>query len=66
MAMIATALVTWRRLAVAGMLMVAGAANAAEIKVIASPGVREIYTHLVPDFEKATGHKLVITLSRVS
>lgn len=39
-------------------MMLADAAGAAEIKVIGSPGVREIYTHLVPDFEKVTGHKV--------
>ena len=44
----------------AAAMMLAGAAGAAEIKVIGSPGVREIYTHLVPDFEKATGHKVVV------
>jgi molybdate transport system substrate-binding protein len=59
MAMTATSVVKWCKLAAAGIVMLAGAANAAEIKVIGSPGVREIYTHLVPDFEKATGHKVV-------
>jgi ABC-type glycerol-3-phosphate transport system substrate-binding protein len=59
MATIARTVVKWGKLAAAGMLMLAGAANAAEIKVIGSPGVREIYTRLVPDFEKATGHKVV-------
>jgi molybdate transport system substrate-binding protein len=36
-------------------------ANAAEIRVIGSPGVREIAGQLVPEFEKATGHKVSIT-----
>ena len=40
-------------------VMLAGIANAAEIKVIGSPGVREAYTELVPAFEKATGHHVV-------
>ncbi|HXJ00088.1 MAG TPA: substrate-binding domain-containing protein [Micropepsaceae bacterium] len=31
-------------------------ADAAEIKVIASPGVREAYNELVPQFEKASGN----------
>ena len=66
MATIATNLITWGRLAIAGMLILAGTANAAEIKVIASPGVREIYTHLVPDFEKATGHKVTTIWDSVS
>jgi molybdate transport system substrate-binding protein len=35
------------------------AAQAAEIKVIGSPGFREAYNELVPQFEKATGHKVV-------
>ena len=33
-----------------------GATNAAEIKVIGSPGFREAYNVLLPQFEKATGH----------
>lgn len=36
----------------------AGRATADEIKVIGSPGVREIYTRLVGEFEKASGHKV--------
>ena len=40
-------------------LLFAGAAHAAEIKVIGSPGLREAYNELVPQFEKATGHKVV-------
>jgi molybdate transport system substrate-binding protein len=35
-------------------------AFAAEISVIGSPGVREISNRLVPEFEKATGHKVLI------
>jgi molybdate transport system substrate-binding protein len=35
-------------------------AGAAEIKVIASNAVREPYRELVPVFEKATGHKVMI------
>jgi molybdate transport system substrate-binding protein len=41
-----------------GTVMLAGIANAAEIKVIGSPGTREPYTLLLPGFEKATGHKV--------
>jgi molybdate transport system substrate-binding protein len=41
-------------------VMPAGHADAAEIRVIGSPGVREISTRLVPEFEKATGHKVSI------
>jgi len=40
--------------------LAAGAANAAEIKVIASVGVRAVLTDLAPAFERASGHKLSI------
>ena len=50
------ALVTLAGLSVAA----ASHANAAEVRVIGSPGVREIATRLVPEFEKATGHKVSI------
>jgi molybdate transport system substrate-binding protein len=49
--------------ALAAVFMIGGGATgiaaAAEIKVIGSPGVREIYALLVPEFEKATGNKVV-------
>jgi molybdate transport system substrate-binding protein len=37
-----------------------GSALAAEIKLIASPGVRAALNELAPQFEKATGHKVVM------
>ena len=37
-------------------IMLSGAASAAEIKVIGSPGFREAYTDLLPGFEKSAGH----------
>jgi molybdate transport system substrate-binding protein len=40
--------------------LAAGAANAAEIKVVASVGVRAVLTDLAPAFERASGHKLSI------
>ncbi len=43
----------------AGAVMLAGMARAAEIKVLASPACRESYLELVPQFEKASGHKVV-------
>ena len=46
------------KLSVAGMVMLGAAAHAAEIKVIGSPGTKEPYTLLVPDFEKASGRKV--------
>jgi molybdate transport system substrate-binding protein len=43
-----------------------GTANAAEIKVLGSPGTRAPYTLLVPGFEKATGHKVTTTWGGVT
>jgi molybdate transport system substrate-binding protein len=37
---------------------IAQAADVIEIKVLGTPGVREFYAELVPQFEKATGHKV--------
>src|SRR5258705_4522983 len=51
----------WAKLAAVSFVMLSGIANAAEIKVIGSPGTREPYTLLVPGFEKATGHKVTTT-----
>ncbi len=42
-------------------LLMAGAAEAAEIKVLASGALREVWAELVPQFEKTTGHKVVAT-----
>ena len=39
-------------------IVLGGAATAAEIKVIGSPGFREAYTDLLPGFEKSTGHRV--------
>src|SRR3990172_4457825 len=39
--------------------MLAGMAHTAEIKVMASAAFREAYLELVPEFERATGHKVV-------
>jgi molybdate transport system substrate-binding protein len=50
----------------AASVMLAGIVNAAEIKVLGSPGVREISTRLVPEFEKATGHKVSIVWDGVN
>jgi molybdate transport system substrate-binding protein len=43
-----------------GAAMMVGRARAAEIKVLGTPGVREIYNELVPQFERTTGHKVTI------
>jgi molybdate transport system substrate-binding protein len=53
------------QLGVAGVLML-GAAQAAEIKVLGSPGTKEPYTLLAPEFEKASGHKVVTTWDGVN
>ena len=42
-----------------GFCLFAGAAQSDEISVIATPAVRESYLELVPQFEKATGHRVV-------
>lgn len=38
-----------------------GNARAADVKLVAAVGVREIVTELAPQFEATTGHKLVVT-----
>ena len=45
-------------LAAAVMLMTAGLAHAAEIKVLASAAVKTAYLEMQPAFERATGHRL--------
>src|SRR5262245_60643436 len=47
--------------AVVASALTAGAANAAEIKVITSVGVKAILEELAPQFERTTEHKLQIT-----
>src|SRR5262245_47148012 len=42
----------------AATLMLAAAAQAAEIKVLSTQATEEAYKELVPQFEKATGHKV--------
>jgi molybdate transport system substrate-binding protein len=44
---------------IGAVVTLAGIANAAELRVIGSPGTREPYTLLLPGFEKATGNKVV-------
>jgi molybdate transport system substrate-binding protein len=44
--------------AAAGLLLLAGAADAAEIKVLSTQATEEAYKELVPQFEKASGHKV--------
>jgi molybdate transport system substrate-binding protein len=42
-----------------GMISLAGMSYAAEIKVMLSAAFKEAYVELVPEFERATGHKVV-------
>jgi molybdate transport system substrate-binding protein len=61
------ALITaWAKLGAVGAIMAAGIANAADIKVIGSPGTRAPYTLLVPGFERATGHRVMTTWGGVN
>jgi molybdate transport system substrate-binding protein len=64
MRVVATVAAKWVTLGAA--VMFTGIANAAEIKVIGSPGTREPYTVLVPGFERATGHRVMTTWGGVN
>jgi molybdate transport system substrate-binding protein len=44
----------------AGLLLAAGAAHAAEIRVVSSGGLSAAFRELAPQFERATGNKLLI------
>jgi molybdate transport system substrate-binding protein len=44
---------------IASILLLAGSANAAEVRVMISGGLTAAYKQLVPDFERATGHKVI-------
>ena len=46
-------------LAFIGLLGIAGTATAAEVRVMISGGLTAAYQALVPEFERATGHKLL-------
>ena len=43
------------------LLLVAAPASAAEVRVMISAGFFQVYSALAPEFERATGHKLVTT-----
>ncbi len=51
-------LLVYANIAVIGSVLAAGAADAAEITVLGSPGTRAPYTLLVPGFEAASGHRV--------
>ena len=42
----------------AGLLLLAGAAHSAEIKVLSTQATEDAYKELVPQFDQATGHKV--------
>ena len=46
-------------LAIAGVLLLAGAASAAEVRVMISGGLTAAYKELVPEFERLTGNKVL-------
>ena len=50
-----------RNLFAATSLAMAGIAQAADITVLATPGVKEAYLALVPQFERASGNKVKTT-----
>src|SRR5690349_15786519 len=42
-------------------VLLSGAVQAADLKVLASGAVKEAYNELIPQFEKSSGHKVAIT-----
>lgn len=46
-------------LGIAGIILLANAASAAEVRVMISGGLTAAYKALVPEFERATGHKVL-------
>jgi molybdate transport system substrate-binding protein len=51
----------WLALAGLAAALGAGGAQAAELKVLCSNGLREVVLELAPEFERASGHKLNLT-----
>jgi molybdate transport system substrate-binding protein len=56
-----TETITLAVLAGASLMLAANAADAAEIKVMASAAIKEAYNQLAPQFEKASEHKVATT-----
>ena len=48
------------KFALVALLAQSATTNAAEVKVMAGAGMRGAFEELVPQFERATGHKIVI------
>ncbi len=64
--MTAHAIAALAKVGAAALMLLAGAANAADIRVIGSVGTRQAYNQLVPAFETATGHKVTTTWGGVN
>ena len=60
------AVVTVAALIPSGILFDEGRTIAAEIKVISSPGVRGVLGELAPQFQRATGHKVVMDFAVIA
>lgn len=56
-----TSFARWLALSAASALAMAGAASAADIRVMISAGYFHVYSELGPAFERASGHRLVTT-----
>ena len=50
-------------IAAASTLLLSGMGNAAEIKVLSTQATEEAYRELVPQFERASGHKVTTTFT---
>jgi len=50
-------------IAAASALLLSGMAHAADIKVLSTQAIEEAYRELVPQFEKASGHKVATTFT---
>src|ERR1700675_4499140 len=59
--MIAGPLARWLSRLGASILLVAGAASAADVQVMISAGFYSVYSELGPAFERTSGHHLVTT-----
>jgi molybdate transport system substrate-binding protein len=57
----ARSLALWLTKLVVGVMLMAGTASAAEVRVMISAGFYGVYAELAPAFERATGHRLVTT-----
>jgi len=56
-----TLIIRWLSTLGAAALLTAGAASAADVRVMISAGFHGVYSELGPAFERASGHRLVTT-----